>query len=145
MIVFHSWLYSIRCSVNCWFSILTHREATKLQWCESSQIRVVQWCEYWMGVLIAVWSLLLLLLSHWSYVRLFTTLWTAAHQAPLSMGFSRQGCWRGLPCAPPWSSQSSDWTQVSCFAGRFFTTEPPKKPVIFYKSHSHFKTQCSHW
>ena len=29
------------------------------------------------------------------------TLWTVAHQAPLSMGFSRQKCWSGSPCAPP--------------------------------------------
>ena len=30
-------------------------------------------------------------------VRLFVTPWTVAHQAPLSMGFSRQGYWSGLP------------------------------------------------
>jgi len=29
------------------------------------------------------------------------TLWTAAHQAPLSMGFSRQEYWSGLPRPPP--------------------------------------------
>ena len=29
------------------------------------------------------------------------TPWTIAHQAPLSMGFSRQGYWSGLPCPPP--------------------------------------------
>ena len=29
------------------------------------------------------------------------TLWTVAHQAPLSMGFSRQEYWSGLPCPPP--------------------------------------------
>ena len=29
------------------------------------------------------------------------TPWTAAHQAPLSMGFSRQEHWSGLPCLPP--------------------------------------------
>ena len=29
------------------------------------------------------------------------TLWTAARQTPLSMGFSRQDYWRGLPCPPP--------------------------------------------
>ena len=34
-------------------------------------------------------------------VQLFTTLWTIAHQAPLSMGFSRQGNWRGLPLPSP--------------------------------------------
>ena len=27
--------------------------------------------------------------------------WTVAHQAPLSMGFSRQEYWSGLPCPPP--------------------------------------------
>ena len=32
-----------------------------------------------------------------SCVRLFATLWTVAHQAPLSMGFSRQEYWSGLP------------------------------------------------
>ena len=34
-------------------------------------------------------------------VRLLVTLWTIAHQAPLSMGFSRQEYWSGLPCPPP--------------------------------------------
>ena len=38
-------------------------------------------------------------LSHFSCVWLFATLWTVACQAPLSMGFSRQEYWRGLPCA----------------------------------------------
>ena len=33
--------------------------------------------------------------------RLFATPWTAAHQAPLSMKFSRQGYWRGLPFPSP--------------------------------------------
>ena len=45
--------------------------------------------------------LLLLLLSHFSCVQLCTDLWTAAHQAPLSMGFSRQEYWSGLPFASP--------------------------------------------
>ena len=36
-----------------------------------------------------------------SYVQLFTTLWTVAHQAPLSMGFSRQEYWSGLLLPPP--------------------------------------------
>ena len=36
-----------------------------------------------------------------SCVRLFVTPWTVAHQAPLSMGFSRQENWSGLPCPPP--------------------------------------------
>ena len=40
-------------------------------------------------------------LSHLSCVQLFVILWTVAHQAPLSMGFSRQEYWNGLPCHPP--------------------------------------------
>ena len=36
-----------------------------------------------------------------SRVRLFVTLWTPAHQAPLFMGFSRHEYWSGLPCLPP--------------------------------------------
>ena len=36
-----------------------------------------------------------------SLVRLFATLWTVARQAPLSLGFSRQEYWSGLPCPPP--------------------------------------------
>jgi len=41
--------------------------------------------------------LLLLLLSGFSRVRLLVTPWTAAHQAPPSMGFSRQEYWSGVP------------------------------------------------
>ena len=36
-----------------------------------------------------------------SRVRLFVTPWAEAHQAPVSMGFSRQEYWNGLPCTPP--------------------------------------------
>ena len=36
-----------------------------------------------------------------SHVRLFATPWTVAHQAPLSMGFSRQEYWNGLLFPPP--------------------------------------------
>ena len=36
-------------------------------------------------------------LSHFSYVRLFATLWTMACQASMSLGFSRQEYWSGLP------------------------------------------------
>ena len=41
------------------------------------------------------------MLSCFSHVWLFETLWTVAHQATLSMEFSRQECWSGLPCPPP--------------------------------------------
>ena len=47
---------------------------------------------------------LLLLLSHFSHVRLCATPYTAAHQAPPSLGFSRQEHWSGLPLPSPSSS-----------------------------------------
>ena len=40
-------------------------------------------------------------LSHFSHVSLCVTLGTVACQAPLSMGFSRQEYWGGLPRPPP--------------------------------------------
>ena len=59
--------------------------------------------------------LLLLLLSRFSRVRLCATPWTAAHQSPLSLGFSRQEYWSGLPFPSPVheSESESDVTQ-SC-------------------------------
>ena len=41
------------------------------------------------------------MLSHFSHVQLFATLWTTAHQAPLSVGFLRQEYWSGLPFPSP--------------------------------------------
>ena len=63
------------------------------------------------------------MLSCFSCVWLFATLWTVAHQAPQSMGFSRQEFWSGLPFSScRGSSCPRDWTQVqSCIAGGFFT------------------------
>ena len=45
--------------------------------------------------------LLLLLLSRFSHVRLLATPWTAAYQAPPSMGFSGQEYWSGVPLLSP--------------------------------------------
>ena len=64
--------------------------------------------------------------SHFSHVRLFATLWTVALQAPLSMGFSRQEYWSGLPCPPPGDLPDPGIEPTSfmspALAGRFFTT-----------------------
>ena len=49
----------------------------------------------------AMTNLLLLLLSRFSRVRPCATPETAAHQAPLSLGFSRQEHWSGLPVTSP--------------------------------------------
>ena len=45
--------------------------------------------------------MLLLLLSRFSHVQLCATPWTAAYQAPPSMGFSRQEYWSGVPLPSP--------------------------------------------
>ena len=46
-------------------------------------------------------SLLLLLLSRFSRVQLYVTPQTASHQAPMSLAFSRQEHWSGLPFPSP--------------------------------------------
>ena len=56
------------------------------------------------------------------------TPWTVAHQAPLSMGFSRQEHWRGLPFPPPGDLPDPGIEPVSWLAGGFFTSQPPGKP-----------------
>ena len=52
--------------------------------------------------------------------------WTVAHQVPLSMGFSRQEYWSGLPCFPPGDLADPRIQRVSLLsptlAGRFLTT-----------------------
>ena len=75
------------------------------------------------------------MLNHFSHVQLCATLWTVAHQASLSMQFSRQEYWSGLPCPPPGDLPDPRIKpKPSAFAGRFFTTVPPEKlsgkPII---------------
>ena len=73
-----------------------------------------------------------------SCVRLFATLWTAARQAPLSMGFFKQEHWRGLPFPPtvglPDSGSESSVFCASSIASGFFTVEPSGKPIshVYY-------------
>ena len=57
----------------------------------------------WVGGNGSILSLLktLCILSLFSHVQLFVTLWTIAHQALLSLGFSRQEYWSELPFPPP--------------------------------------------
>ena len=66
------------------------------------------------------------ILSHFSYVQLLAIPRTIAPQAPLSMGFSRQEYWSGLPCPPPGDLLDPRIERVSpmslALAGRFFTT-----------------------
>ena len=58
------------------------------------------------------------------------TPWTAVHQAPLSMGFSRQEYWSGLQVPPPKDLPDPGIEPNSpvspALAGWFFTTKPPE-------------------
>ena len=66
------------------------------------------------------------MLSYFSRVQFCATPWTVAHQAPLSMGFSKQEYWSGLPCLPPGGLPNSEIKPASlvspALTGRFFTT-----------------------
>ena len=71
------------------------------------------------------------MLSHFSRVQLFVSLWAIARQAPQSVGFLRQAYWSGLPCPPPGGLPNPGIEPMSpTLAGRFFTTELPGKPTI---------------
>ena len=65
----------------------------------------LQWlllCRWILYPLSHLLLLLLLLLSHFSHVRLCVTPWTAAHQAPLSLGFPRSSVVKTLPAKQEW-------------------------------------------
>ena len=76
---------------------------------------------------VVVWvALCACILSHISHVLLFATLWTTVFQAPLSMGFSPQKYWSGLPWPSPGDLPDPGIKSASlmspALAGRFFTT-----------------------
>ena len=71
------------------------------------------------------------LLSCLHHIQLFTTLWTVAHQAPLSMGLSRQKYWSGFPSSPPRNLPDPRKKPAPLrllTAGGFFTAESTGKP-----------------
>ena len=93
------------------------------------QIWMNEWPGVWpssSGLHLSHTLLLLLLLSCFSHVQLFATLWTIVHQTPLSMGFSKQEHWSRLHCPPPGYLPDPGIKPVSlkspALAGRFLTT-----------------------
>ena len=80
-------------------------------------------------------------LSHFSNVQLFATLWTRARQAPLSMGFSRQEYWSRVPCPPPGDHPKPGINPTSltspALVCEFFTTsatwEAQQTPILVIK------------
>ena len=71
-----------------------------------------------------------------SRAQLFATPWIIALQAPLSMEFSRQDYWSGLPFPSPGDLPDPGIEPASpvppSLVGRFFTTAPPGKPKIYH-------------
>ena len=95
-----------------WYSSLLHKTNT---------LRTYSWTTLaflsWGFCLLPFWSL--------SYVWLFVTPWTVAHQPPLSVGFSRQESWSGLPFLSPGDLPDPGIEPMfSALAVGFFTTEP---------------------
>ena len=72
------------------------------------------------------------------------TLWTVARQAPLSMGFSRQEHWSGLPFPSP-GDLSDPGTEPAfpALAGGFFTAELPGKLISFHSQLQIYDESCS--
>ena len=65
-----------------------------------------------------------------SRVQLFSTTWTVAHQAPLSMGFSRQEHWSGLPFPSPEDLHSPGIKPKSpALQATSLPSEPQGKPI----------------
>ena len=79
------------------------------------------------------------MLSCFSHVRLFATLWTVARQAPLSMGFSRQDYWSGLPFPSQGDLPNPGIKPTSllspALAGGFFTASATWEALFVPKWH----------
>ena len=92
------------------------------------KIGITKWCSV-TPVIVCAQSL--------SFVQFFETLWTVAHQAPLSMGFSKQEYWSRLPFPSPGdlSDPGIKPTSLSslALAGRSFTTKLPRKLTIIIR------------
>jgi len=73
--------------------------------------------------------------------------WTVARQAPLSMGFSRQEYWRGLPLPPPGDLPNPGIERTSltspALAGRFFTTSATRMKGYILKYGQGHSSQSS--
>ena len=77
-----------------------------------------------------------------SHVQLLATPWTAAHQAPPSMGFSRQGYWSGVPLPSPQSrnsclqkpSSNVLFVNIDCFPLKFRNKTRTSTHIIFIQN-----------
>ena len=76
------------------------------------------------------------MLSCFSHIQLFVTLWTVAREDPLSLEFSRQNYWSGLPCCPPGDPPDPGIEPKSlvspAWADGFFTTSTNWEAQLIY-------------
>ena len=84
--------------------------------------------------------MLLLLLNCFSRVRLCATQWTAAHQAPPSLGFSRQEHWSGLPFPSPMHESEREVAQSCPTLSDPMDHSPPGSSV-----HGIFQARVLEW
>ena len=76
-------------------------------------------------------------------VWLFATLWTTAHQTPLSVGFLRQEYWSVLPFPSPGNLPEPGMEPSSpALAGGFYTTELQGKPVAYLENKGKSRQWC---
>ena len=123
----------------------------KEHWPERIGVRhlYIQWEGYvCVCVCVCVWvyaCVLNLFISVW----LCVTPWTVAHQAPLSMGFSRQECWSGLPRPPPGPLSNPGIEPVSlkshALAGGFLTTSVTWEAYVSIYLYTHLIRFSFHW
>ena len=78
-----------------------------------------------------------------SCVRLFVTPWTVAHQAPLSMGFSRQEYWTGLPFSSPGHLPDPEIKPESSALPALQVDSLPLEPLVFLVVM--YCTRCENW
>ena len=91
-------------------------------------------------------SLCVCVSAMFSHVWLFVTPGTVAHQAPLSMGFSRKEYWNGLPSPSP-GDLLEPWVKSTSLAliSRFFTTTPQGSPLRFLRGRIFSEVGTTQW
>ena len=95
---------------------------SKFHWNSRLQ-KVIENSCYWFTVFACV-------LSHFGHVQYFATLWLVAHQAPMSMGFSRQEYWSGFSLPSPGDLPDPGIEPMSpVLQAASLLFEPPGKPL----------------
>ena len=99
-------------------------------------------CSSQSGPVLCCVVLCCVMLSRCSRVQLFETPWTVARQAPLSMGFSRQVSWSGLPCPSPGDLPNP---RIECRSPTLqadsLPSEPSGKPSLDFFGSNYFYFQ----